>query len=38
MKKEVVKLRRTTIYPYLEVNVTVKDPDNMQLKYKGFMK
>ena len=34
MKKEVVKLRRTTIYPYLEVNVTVKDPDNMQLKYK----
>ena len=38
MKKEVIKLRRTTIYPYLEVNVTVKDPDNMQLKYKGFMK
>jgi hypothetical protein len=34
MKKEVIKLRRTTVYPYLEINVTVKDPDNMQLKYK----
>ena len=34
MKKEIIKLRRTTIYPYLEVNVTVKDPNTMQLKYK----
>lgn len=34
MKKEITKLRRTTIYPYLEVNVTVKDPNTMQLKYK----
>ncbi|HET7642789.1 MAG TPA: adenylate/guanylate cyclase domain-containing protein [Nitrososphaeraceae archaeon] len=34
MKKEIVKLRRTTIYPYLEVNVTVKDPSIMRLKYK----
>ena len=34
MKKEIVKLRRTTIYPYLEVNVTIKDPSIMRLKYK----
>jgi len=34
MKKEIVKLRRTTIYPYLEVNVTIKDPTIMRLKYK----
>jgi hypothetical protein len=34
MKKEVIKLRRTTIYPYLEVNVTVKDHNTMLLKYK----
>jgi Adenylate and Guanylate cyclase catalytic domain len=34
MKKEIIKLRRTTIYPYLEVNVTVKDPTIMKLKYK----
>ena len=34
MKKEVIKLRRTTIYPYLEVNVTVQDPNTMELKYK----
>ena len=38
MKKEVIKLRRTTIYPYLEVNVTVKDPNNRQLKYKRLYK
>jgi hypothetical protein len=34
MKKEVIKLRRTTIYPYLEVNVTIKDHNTMLLKYK----
>jgi Adenylate and Guanylate cyclase catalytic domain len=34
MKNEVIKLRRTTIYTYLEVNVTVKNFDIMQLKYK----
>ncbi|MGE0243562.1 MAG: adenylate/guanylate cyclase domain-containing protein [Nitrososphaeraceae archaeon] len=34
MKKEIIKLRRTTIYPYLEVNVTVKDSNIMKLKYK----
>lgn len=34
MKKEIVKLRRSTIYPYLEVNVTIKDPTIMRLKYK----
>lgn len=34
MKKEIIKLRRTTIYPYLEVNVTVKDPNTMLLRYK----
>ena len=34
MKKEVIKLRKTTIYPYLEVNMTIKNPDTMQLKYK----
>ena len=34
MKQEIIKLRRTTIYPYLEVNVTVKDPNIMLLKYK----
>lgn len=34
MKKEVIKLRRTTIYPYLEVNVTVQDLNTMLLRYK----
>ena len=34
MKQAVIKLRRTTIYPYLEVNVTVQDPNTMHLKYK----
>lgn len=34
MKKEIIKLRRTTIYPYLEVNVTVNDLNTMLLKYK----
>jgi hypothetical protein len=33
MKREVIKLR-TTVYPYLEVNVTVKNSDTMQLNTK----
>lgn len=32
MKKEIIKLRRTIIYPYLEVNVTVNDLNTMLLK------
>lgn len=34
MSHELIKRRKTTLYPYMEVNISIEDPERMHVRYK----